>query len=137
MMMKRIIPLVAFVVVIFGIVYGFQTLQGSSTNASEPIAEVPTTGGETLNLTAEEANLTVGKGEKKAVFSDLGMVCTNCQASMRAILKETDGVKVSFVNLNQNRATVVFDPKIVSTDEIKKRITDIGFRVGNIKEVAR
>jgi copper chaperone CopZ len=135
-MMKRIIPLVAFIIVIVGVIYGYQTLQGSSINASEPIAEVPTTDGETLKLTAEEVNLTVGKGEKKAIFNDLGMVCTNCQASMRAILKETDGVIASFVNLNQNRATVVFDPKIVSIDEIKKRITNVGFRVGSVKEVA-
>jgi copper chaperone CopZ len=134
-MMKRIIPLVAFVVVIVGIIYGYQAQQGSA-KVSQPTTQVPTTGGETLKLTAEEVNLTVGKGEKKAIFSDLGMVCTNCQASVRAVLKGTEGVKASFVNLNENRATIAFDPKIVSTDEIEKRITDVGFRVGSVKEVA-
>jgi copper chaperone CopZ len=135
--MKRLIPIVVFIIVIAGAVYGYQALNSKSTNATEPTTEVPMTSGQTLKLTKEEADLSVDKGERKIILNDLGMVCTNCQASVRAVLNGTDGVKASFVNLKQNRATVVFDPNIVSINEIKTRISDIGFRVGNVKEVTQ
>jgi copper chaperone CopZ len=50
-------------------------------------------------------------------------------------LKDTDGIKASLVNLEQDRATVVYEPEVVSINEIKQRITDVGYQVGDVKEV--
>ncbi|UOQ93936.1 heavy-metal-associated domain-containing protein [Halobacillus shinanisalinarum] len=50
-------------------------------------------------------------------------------------MEETDGVQSSHVNLEQDRATVVYQPKVVSTKEIKQCITDLGYQVSDVKEV--
>jgi copper chaperone CopZ len=41
----------------------------------------------------------------------------------------------SYVNLKLDRATVVYDPKMVNLDQIKQAIIDTGYQVGDIKEV--
>jgi copper chaperone CopZ len=50
-------------------------------------------------------------------------------------LKNTDGVKNSLVNLEMNRATVIYDPSVVSIDGLKQSVLDTGFQVGDVKEV--
>lgn len=65
------------------------------------------------------------------------MVCSSCHYAVQSILKQTNGIKAYYVNLEKNRATVVYNSTVVSIEEIKKGITDIGFRVGNVKEVAQ
>jgi copper chaperone CopZ len=39
------------------------------------------------------------------------------------------------VNLELDRATVVYDPKTVSLDQIKQSIIDTGYQVTDVKEV--
>ncbi len=135
MMMRKIIPLVALSLVILASGYNYFSSRDNSGNTFSANTEVSNNNGD--SLTSEEAKLPVTKGGKKVIFKNLGMTCSSCQAAVRAVLKETNGVKASFVNLKLNRATVVIDPTVVSIEEVKKRITDIGFRVEAVKEVAQ
>jgi copper chaperone CopZ len=50
-------------------------------------------------------------------------------------LKKTKGVRDAIINLEQNRATVIFTPSETSIKEIKQSIIDVGFQVGSVKEV--
>jgi copper chaperone CopZ len=52
-------------------------------------------------------------------------------------LKKTKGVRESIVNLEQNRATVIYAPSETSIQEIKQSVLDVGFQVGEVKEVVQ
>ncbi|UYG98171.1 heavy-metal-associated domain-containing protein [Cytobacillus firmus] len=134
--MRKWLPFLAIIIIVSAISYSYLSSKETSIN-TEQTREIRLENGKSLALIPEEANLPVSKDEQKIVLSDLGMDCMSCHYAVQSTLKQTDGVKDSFVNLKQNRATVVYDPKTVSLEEIRKRITEIGFRVGNVKEVAQ
>lgn len=48
-----------------------------------------------------------------------------------------DGTTSSYVNLKLDRATVVYDPDLITLDQIKQTILQIGFQVGDIKKVSQ
>src|SRR5699024_3038395 len=89
--------------------------------------------GKQIALTEKEAALSVNSEEKKVALTDLGLSCMSCQAAVTSSLKDIMGVKDSFVNLEQDRATVVYQPEVVTIREIKQSIIDVGFQVGDVK----
>ncbi|MBS1805892.1 MAG: copper-translocating P-type ATPase [Acidobacteria bacterium] len=57
----------------------------------------------------------------------IGMTCAACQHHVESALKDTAGVKSAHVDLMANRATVVFDPKETSTEDLLKAIRGAGY----------
>lgn len=47
-----------------------------------------------------------------------------------ATLKETKGIQTFYVNLEMDRATIIFDPIIASINKIQKRVHDTGLEPG-------
>jgi len=58
-----------------------------------------------------------------------GMTCANCSATIERVTKKIPGVENAAVNLASERGTWVYDPGLVSQDQIIARIGDIGYGV--------
>jgi len=58
-----------------------------------------------------------------------GMTCANCSATIERVTKKMPGVETAAVNLASERGTWVYDPDLVSQDQIIARIGDIGYGV--------
>ena len=66
---------------------------------------------------------------REIVVPITGMTCANCSATIERVTKKMPGVEIAAVNLASERGTWVYDPKVVSQDQIIARIGDIGYGV--------
>lgn len=55
--------------------------------------------------------------------------CPGCSANIEGMLKRVRGVREYEVLFNSSRVKVSFDEGEVSSDEIKEKITKLGFKV--------
>lgn len=62
-----------------------------------------------------------------AEFDVTGMTCAACSSRIEKVLNRFDGVETASVNLTTEKATVSYNPNTVSTQEIIKKIRDIGY----------
>ncbi|HBV99452.1 MAG: ATPase P [Peptococcaceae bacterium BICA1-7] len=60
-----------------------------------------------------------------------GMTCAACSARVERTLSGMEGVFKANVNLAMERATVEYDPGRVSPADLKKAVTDAGYRAGD------
>lgn len=58
-----------------------------------------------------------------------GMTCANCVATIERVTAKMPGIEKANVNLASERGTWIFDPAVVSEDQIIARIGDIGYGV--------
>jgi Cu+-exporting ATPase len=58
-----------------------------------------------------------------------GMTCANCVATIERVTQKLPGVETATVNLASERGTWVFDPALVSEEQIIARIGDVGYGV--------
>jgi Cu+-exporting ATPase len=58
-----------------------------------------------------------------------GMTCASCAVSIQKGLSQVEGIKQSNVNFATSRATVLFEPRLVSPDKIIQNIRDSGYEV--------
>ncbi|MGJ7045558.1 copper ion binding protein [Thermoanaerobacterium thermosulfurigenes] len=56
-----------------------------------------------------------------------GMSCNHCKMTVEKALKGLDGVSKATVDLDKANATVTYDPKKVTIDDMKKAIIDAGY----------
>ncbi|XP_078428672.1 copper-exporting ATPase / responsive-to-antagonist 1 / copper-transporting ATPase (RAN1) [Wolffia australiana] len=69
-----------------------------------------------------------GRGQVRSLQVKVtGMTCSACSNSVEAALAAVPGVSSAAVSLLQNVARVVFDPDLVTVEEIKNAIEDAGF----------
>lgn len=57
----------------------------------------------------------------------LGMSCASCSARVGKVLSKQKGVSECSVNLAANTAQVVFDPSVVTPEELKAAVVDSGY----------
>ncbi|KAF8412670.1 hypothetical protein HHK36_000638 [Tetracentron sinense] len=69
----------------------------------------------------------VEEGMRRIHVRISGMTCAACSNSIEAALVGVNGVVRASVALLQNKADVVFDPKLVKDEDIKNAIEDAGF----------
>ncbi|KAM1319397.1 hypothetical protein ACFX13_004522 [Malus domestica] len=69
----------------------------------------------------------VEAGMKRVQVRVSGMTCAACSNSVEGALQSVNGVLTASVALLQNRADVVFDPRLIKDEDIKKAIEDAGF----------
>lgn len=67
------------------------------------------------------------KGEE-AVIRIEGMSCMHCVGKVEKGLGEQKGVLSAKVDLEKKQATVRYDPQKVTLDEIRKKITEVGYQ---------
>ncbi len=65
----------------------------------------------------------------QVVLPITGMTCANCSTTIERNLKRLPGVEQASVNLATERAHVVYDPSLVSTDDIVDLVEELGYGV--------
>ena len=72
---------------------------------------------------------------KKQIRLDIdGMSCAACAARIEKQLNKKEGVLSANVNLTTEKATIDFDPELITVDEIIDKIEKIGFSASEISE---
>lgn len=66
---------------------------------------------------------------KQVTLPITGMTCANCVATIERVTAKMPGVTQANVNLASERGTWIFDPAVVSDEQIIARIGDIGYGV--------
>ena len=67
--------------------------------------------------------------EREATLPITGMTCANCAATVERTLKKTPGVAGATVNYASERATVHFDPGVVSIPQLGEAVERAGYGV--------
>ncbi|KAI3712634.1 hypothetical protein L1987_71194 [Smallanthus sonchifolius] len=75
-------------------------------------------------------------GMKRIQVKVTGMTCAACSNSVEGALMSLNGVVTASVALLQHKADVVFDPNLVTEDDVKNAIEDAGFEAEILKEKA-
>jgi copper chaperone CopZ len=60
-----------------------------------------------------------------------------CVAAVTAKLKKLTGVIAHDVDLKSDSATVLYDPAKVSVEQIKQAVSEAGFQVRGLEEIAQ
>ncbi|KAL5578253.1 hypothetical protein UlMin_019952 [Ulmus minor] len=85
-------------------------------------------------LDAYENSEDVEQGMRRVQVGVTGMTCAACSNSVEAALTSVNGVFRASVALLQNKADVVFDPRLVKDEDIKNAIEDAGFEAEILPE---
>lgn len=67
------------------------------------------------------------------ILNVTGMTCGGCTGSVTNALKSVDGVGDVKVSLSTGEATVQYDERRVSPDQLKSAVTQAGYAVANTK----
>jgi len=71
--------------------------------------------------------------EKQIILPISGMTCANCAHTIERGLKRTEGVQEANVNFASEKATVLFDPVIVSEKKLVETVKSLGYDVPQAK----
>jgi Cu+-exporting ATPase len=69
------------------------------------------------------------KQPEKVTFNVTGMTCASCSARVERALNKLPGVQTAAVNLATEKATVLFDPGLVSLADFRRAVEDAGYGV--------
>jgi Cu+-exporting ATPase len=72
-------------------------------------------------------------GTEKAVFKVGGMTCAACASRIEKGLVRVEGVKEAAVNLAAEKASVTYNPSMVTLPDLMKKVEEIGYQVGKEK----
>lgn len=64
---------------------------------------------------------------EKKTFPIVGMHCAACATNTQVALQDVEGVSEATVNFATEKATITYDPAIVSMDKIKQVVEDAGY----------
>lgn len=73
--------------------------------------------------------------EKKVIIPIEGMSCMSCVATIKKALSGMDGIKEVNVSLKDKNATVKFDPKKVTPEQLQEAINKLGYKAGKPKDL--
>ena len=124
------------------------TCANCSTTIERNLRKLTGVNSASVNLASEKANISydpvaVDEPKIRSLISDLGygvasakieipisgMTCANCSGTIERNLKKMSGVVNASVNLATERATVEFIPTLVSYDDFRRKIVDLGYGV--------
>lgn len=66
---------------------------------------------------------------KNVTFRVEGMHCSGCASTIQALLQRNGGVKRASASFDAGEARVLFDPALISEDQVAAVIEKAGFRV--------
>ncbi|MEM9337396.1 MAG: heavy metal-associated domain-containing protein [Bacteroidota bacterium] len=87
-----------------------------------------------FTLWAQKEPIEVAKGYQIAIQTSA--LCTMCQHAIEYDLTYTKGVKQADLNLENKMVTVVYNPDKISADEIRRRITKVGYHADDLERDA-
>lgn len=70
---------------------------------------------------------------KQVVLPITGMTCANCVATVERNVKKLDGLTAVNVNLSSERASIEFDPAVLSLEQIIAKVNKAGYGVASGK----
>jgi Cu+-exporting ATPase len=76
-----------------------------------------------------------GERTREVSLKIAGMSCASCAATIEKALRKLEGVKSAHVNFATERATVEYDPSIISILDLRKVVQDVGYEVESEEEV--
>ncbi|MDF1533089.1 MAG: heavy metal translocating P-type ATPase [Methanosarcinaceae archaeon] len=65
----------------------------------------------------------------EAKFKVSGMTCASCSANVERILKKQPGVATASVNLPMEKASVIYDPALITPKQMEDAIVGIGYGI--------
>ncbi|XP_023573010.1 copper-transporting ATPase 2 isoform X4 [Octodon degus] len=68
------------------------------------------------------------------VLSITGMTCASCPQSIEGVLSRREGVQQISVSLAGGTATVLYDPSVISPEELRAAVEDMGFEASVVPE---
>ncbi|KAM6180395.1 copper-transporting ATPase 2 [Erethizon dorsatum] len=68
------------------------------------------------------------------VLSITGMTCVSCVQSIEGALSQWEGLQQISVSLAEGTATVLYDPSVISPEELRAAIEDMGFEASVVAE---
>ncbi|MBI4620129.1 MAG: copper-translocating P-type ATPase [Desulfobacterales bacterium] len=74
------------------------------------------------------------RGVERITLPIQGMTCASCVARVEKALNSEKGVVKATVNLATEKATIEYSPGIVSVRELKRTVTDSGYKVLEVEE---
>ncbi|XP_006154287.1 copper-transporting ATPase 2 isoform X2 [Tupaia chinensis] len=63
-----------------------------------------------------------------------GMTCASCVQSIEDVISQREGVQQISVSLAEGTGTVLYDPSVISPEELKAAVEDMGFEASVIPE---
>ncbi len=67
--------------------------------------------------------------EVKKTYSIKGMHCSSCVMLIEGALREVSGVKNAQVNYASEKATIEYDPALVSESQIESAVDNVGYKI--------
>ena len=58
-----------------------------------------------------------------------GMHCSGCAQTIQALLERSDGVRKASASFDAGEARVLYDPMLISEDQLAAHVEKAGFRV--------
>ena len=89
---------------------------------------------ETIIQEIEKIGYGVVRDTREVVFAITGMTCATCVKTIEKVTGKMPGVIEAVVNLNAEKGRFVYDPSLVTPEEIKKAIEQIGYTVTGMEE---
>ncbi|KAK6058479.1 e1-E2 ATPase [Cooperia oncophora] len=82
-----------------------------------------------LMYTREGENICIGSNcaPRKAIISIKGMVCHACVNNIQDTISKRDGVLSVKVSLEEEKGAIVFDPSILTAEQVAEAVDDMGF----------
>jgi copper chaperone CopZ len=75
-----------------------------------------------------ESSYTVTMRTEKALFKVVGMYCITCKPIIEKQLKDEEAIKRIDIDYMMNSVVIVFDPSLISKEEIKNRLERSGYK---------
>lgn len=82
------------------------------------------------NTTAKKPAKAVDDGRVSRIEVSIGgMSCTACEQTIQTSVSKLDGIKSVKASYTVGKAIVDYSPSLVDTSNIRKAITDVGYKV--------
>ena len=65
---------------------------------------------------------------EKALFKVVGMYCITCEPIVEKQLKDEEAIKKIDIDYMTDSVVIVFDPSLISKEEIKNRLEKSGYK---------
>ncbi|MEN9220417.1 MAG: heavy metal translocating P-type ATPase [Thermostichales cyanobacterium GMQP_bins_62] len=65
--------------------------------------------------------------ETTVVVPVMGMSCASCATSIERVLTQVPGVKAAAVNFASEQASITFDPRLTSFDQLQRAVQSLGY----------
>ncbi|KAL6726608.1 hypothetical protein Aduo_008563 [Ancylostoma duodenale] len=88
------------------------------------------------NAEVEKESLQPSTARRKAVISIKGMVCHACVNNIQDTVSQRPGVHSVVVSLEKEEGVFIFDPSVLSDDQVVDAVDDMGFEAKLIKSEA-